>query len=87
VNGHIFTRIDQWPKCNFPIKPDFLLIERFRKFYGLLIIYKFNETLPHFPKTIIPSFQYAIIPIVLARHRSRLGEAGGSEANQPDYYF
>jgi len=29
----------------------------------------------------IPTFHYSNIPIVPARHRSRSGEAGGSEAN------
>jgi len=28
-----------------------------------------------------PLFQYSNIPVVPARHRSRSGEAGGSEAN------
>jgi len=32
-------------------------------------------------KPIVPAFRCAKIPIVPARHRSRSGEAGGSEAN------
>jgi len=36
---------------------------------------------PIFPEPIIPSFQYSSIPIVPAPHRSRSGEAGGSEAS------
>jgi hypothetical protein len=36
---------------------------------------------PNFPFPQNPLFQYSDIPIVPARHRSRSGEAGGSEAN------
>jgi len=36
---------------------------------------------PISPEHIILSFQYSNIPIVLACHRSRSGEAGGSNAN------
>jgi len=36
---------------------------------------------PISPEPIIPSLQYSNIPIVPDRHRSRSGEAGGSEAN------
>jgi len=36
---------------------------------------------PIFPEPIILLFNYSTIPIVPARHRSRSGEAGGSEAN------
>ena len=36
---------------------------------------------PSLPEPIIPVFHCSNIPIVPARHRSRSGEAGGSEAN------
>ena len=45
---------------------------------------KRNLSISQFPisqKRFFPSLQYSNIPIVPARHRSRSGEAGGSEAN------